>query len=62
MSEEQKQSRTSTFGRHAAAALILLVCAWLLFHLLFHIVVVVATLAAVAVAIVGAIWAVRVLF
>ena len=51
-----------SFGLHALAALVLLVCAWLLLHLLFHVVVVVATIAAVIVAIIGAVWAVRVLF
>jgi hypothetical protein len=65
MSEERPephQSRTNAFGRHALAALILLVCAYLLFHLLFHLVIFVATIAAVVVAIIGAIWAIRVLF
>jgi len=61
MSEEQPQPRRKAFGRHVAAVLILLVCAWLLFHLLFHLVVFVATIAAVAVALIGIVWAVRVL-
>ncbi len=51
-----------SFGRHALAALVLLVCGWLLLHLLFHVVIVVATIIAVVVAIIGAVWAVRVLF
>jgi hypothetical protein len=51
-----------SFGRHALAALVLLVCAWILLHLLFHVVIVVATIIAVVVAIIGAVWAVRVLF
>jgi hypothetical protein len=51
-----------SFGRHALAGLVLLVCAWILLHLLFHVVIVVATIIAVVVAIIGAVWAVRVLF
>ena len=51
-----------SFGRHALAALVLLVCAWLLLHVLFHVLLWVATLIAVIVAIIGAVWAVRVLF
>jgi len=51
-----------TLRHHALAALILLVCAWLLLHLLFHVVIVAATIIAVVVAIIGAVWAVRVLF
>jgi hypothetical protein len=64
MNEEQTepQSRMHSFGRHALAALVLLVCAWLLLHILFHVVVVVATIIAVVVAIIGAVWAIRVLF
>jgi hypothetical protein len=67
MNEEHTQShpvqgRMQSFGRHALAALVLLVCAWILLHLLFHVVIVVATIIAVVVAIIGAVWAVRVLF
>ena len=64
MNEEhtEPRSRMQSFGRHALAALVLLVCAWLLLHLLFHVVVVIATIIAVVVAIIGAVWAVRVLF
>ncbi|MGD0981923.1 MAG: hypothetical protein ABR946_10665 [Solirubrobacteraceae bacterium] len=63
MTEEQPaESRTRSFGRHALAAVVLLVCAYLLFHLLFHLVIFVATIAAVVVAIIGAVWAIRVLF
>jgi hypothetical protein len=65
MSEERTeptQSRTHNIGRHAMAALILLICAYLLFHLLFGLVIFVATIAAVVVAIGGAIWAIKVLF
>jgi len=65
MSEEHTERADSwlhNIGRHVIAALILLVCAYLLFHLLFGIVVFVATIAAVVVAIIGAIWAIRVLF
>ncbi|MGD0198162.1 MAG: hypothetical protein ABSC56_09695 [Solirubrobacteraceae bacterium] len=65
MSEEHTEpaaSRMHNLGRHVVAALILVVCAYLLFHLLFGIVVFVATIAAVVVAIIGAIWAIRVLF
>ena len=51
-----------SLGRHALAALVLLVCAWILLHLLFHVVIVVATIIAVVVAIIGAIWAIRVIF
>ena len=43
-----------SLGRHALAALVLLVCAWILLHLLFHVVLVVATIVAVVVAIIGA--------
>ena len=59
---QQAESRAQSFGRHALAALVLLVCAWLLLHVLFHVVIVVATIIAVVVAIIGAIWALRVLF
>ena len=51
-----------SLGRHALAALVLLVCAWLLLHLLFHVLLWVATIVAVIIAVIGAIWAVRVLF
>jgi putative flippase GtrA len=59
---QRAQGRMHSFGRHALAALVLLVCAWLLLHLLFHVLLWVATLVAIVVAIIGAIWAVRVLF
>jgi Flp pilus assembly protein TadB len=59
---QQADSRMHRLGRHALAALVLLVCAWLLLHLLFHVVIVIATIVAVVVAIIGAVWAVRVLF
>ncbi|MGA2470011.1 MAG: hypothetical protein ABSG64_04900 [Solirubrobacteraceae bacterium] len=62
MSEEHTESRMTKLGHHVLAALVLLVCAYLLLHLLFGLVVFLATIVAVAVAIVGAIWAVRVLF
>ncbi len=64
MNEEHTESpsRVQSLGRHALAALVLLVCAWLLLHILFHVVVVVATIIAVVVAIIGAVWAIRVLF
>jgi len=62
MSEEQPPTHLQSLARHALAALVLLVCAWILLHLLFHIVLVVATVIAVIVAIIGAIWAIRVLF
>jgi Flp pilus assembly protein TadB len=60
--ETQEQGRMHSFGRHALAALVLLVCAWLLLHVLFHVLLWVATLLAIVVAIIGAVWAVRVLF
>jgi uncharacterized RDD family membrane protein YckC len=56
------EGRMQSFGKHALAGLVLLVCAWLLLHLLFHVLLWVATIVAVIVAIIGAIWAVRVLF
>jgi hypothetical protein len=63
MSEERTEpSRLHNLGRHVLAALVLLVCAYLLLHLLFHLVIFVATIVAIVVAIVGAIWAIRVLF
>jgi hypothetical protein len=62
MNEEQSPTHLQSLGRHALAALVLLVCAWILLHVLFHIVLVVATVIAVIVAIIGAVWAVRVLF
>lgn len=65
MSEERTERADSwvhNLGRHVLAALILLVCAYLLFHLLFGVVVFVATILAVVVGIIGAIWAIRVLF
>ncbi len=58
----QTGSRMQSLGRHALAALLLLVCVWVLLHLLFHVLLSVATIVAVIVAIIGAIWAVRVLF
>jgi putative flippase GtrA len=60
--ESESRSRMQSLGRHALAALVLLVCAWLLLHILLHVVVVIATIIAVIVAIIGAVWAVRVLF
>jgi hypothetical protein len=61
MNNQHTQSRMQSLRHHALAALVLLVCAWLLLHLLFHVVLVVATIAAVVVAIIGAVWAVRTL-
>jgi len=55
-------TRLQSLGRHALAALVLLVCGWLLLHILFHVVIVVATIIAVVVAIIGAVWAMRILF
>ena len=55
-------SRTRKFGRHIFAAAILLICAYLLFHLLIGIVVTVLTVVLVAAAIIGVIWAVHVIF
>ena len=46
MNEEQQPqqpTRMQSFGRHALAALVLLVCAWILLHFLFHVMIVVAT-------------------
>lgn len=60
--EEPKPGFMQSLGRHALAALVLVVAAWLLLHILFHVVIVVATIVAVVVAIIGAIWAIRVLF
>jgi Flp pilus assembly protein TadB len=64
MNEEQPQTQThmQSFGRYALAAVVLVICAYILLHILFHVVVVVATILAVVVAIIGAIWAIRVLF
>jgi Flp pilus assembly protein TadB len=59
---QQDQGRMHSLGRHALAAVVLLVCAWLLLHLLFHVIIVVATIVAVIIGIIGAIWAIRVLF
>jgi hypothetical protein len=56
------KSRTHNLGRHALAALILLVCAIVLFHLLFGVVIFVITVAAVVLAIAGVLWAIHVLF
>ncbi|HEY1778342.1 MAG TPA: hypothetical protein VGG41_19455 [Solirubrobacteraceae bacterium] len=58
---QRAESRMQSFGRHVLAALVLLVCAWLLLHVLFHVLLWVATILAVVVAIIGAVWAVRVL-
>jgi hypothetical protein len=60
--EEQVESRTTKLGHQILAGVILLVCAYVLFHLLFGIVVAVLTAAAVVAAIIGVVWAVRVLF
>jgi Flp pilus assembly protein TadB len=60
--EQQPQSHMHTLGRHAIAAVVLLICAWLVLHILFHVILVVATIVAVVVAIIGAIWAIHVLF
>jgi hypothetical protein len=62
MNEEHTHSRMQALRHHTLAALIVVVCAWLLLHLLFHVVIVVATIIAVVVAIIAAVWAVRVLF
>jgi hypothetical protein len=62
MNEEHTQGRLQSLGRHALAALVLVVCAWIILHILFKVVIVVATIIAVVVAIIGAVWAVRVLF
>jgi len=63
MNEEQPQpSHMQSLGRHALAALVLLICAWLILHILFHVILVVATIVAVVVAIIGAAWAIHVLF
>jgi len=63
MNEEQPQpTHLQNLGRHALAALVLLVAGWILLHILFHVVIVVATIIAVIAAIIGAIWAIRVLF
>jgi Flp pilus assembly protein TadB len=59
---QRAQGRMHSLGRHALAALVLLICAWLLLHVLFHVLLWVATLLAIVVAIIGAVWAVRVLF
>jgi hypothetical protein len=61
MNEEHTESGMQSLRHHALAALVLLVCAWLLLHRLFHVVIVVATIA-VVVAVIGAVWAVRVFF
>ena len=60
--QEQRPSRLHSLRRHAVAALVLVVCAWLLLHLLFHVIIVVATVVAIVIAVVGAVWAMRVLF
>jgi hypothetical protein len=62
MNEEQPRTHMQNLGRYAVAALVLLICAWLLLHILFHVVIAVATVVAVVIAIIGAIWAIRVLF
>jgi protein-S-isoprenylcysteine O-methyltransferase Ste14 len=62
MNEQQTETRMHSLGRHALAALVLLICAWILLHFVFHIIVVVATVVAVVVAIIGAIWAIRTIF
>jgi uncharacterized membrane protein (DUF485 family) len=64
MSEEQAApaTRTRKFGRHVLAAAILLVCAYVLFHLLIGVVITILTVIAVAAAIIGIIWAVHVIF
>ena len=59
---QRAEARVHSFGKHVLAALVLLVCAWLLLHVLFHVLLWVATILAVVVAIIGAVWAVRVLF
>jgi hypothetical protein len=60
--EQQPPSHMHSLGRHALAALVLLICAWLILHILFHVILVVATIVAVVVAIIGAVWAIHVLF
>jgi uncharacterized membrane protein len=59
-STEPTQSRTKNLGRHALAALVLLICAVVLFHLLFGVVVFILTVAAVVLAIAGVLWAIHV--
>ena len=65
MTEERTEPADSwihNLGRHVLAALVLLVCAFLLLHFLFGLILFVATIIAVVVAIIGAIWAIRILF
>lgn len=65
MSEERTERTDSwvhSLGRHVLAALVLLICAFLLLHFLFGVIVFVATIVAIVVAIIGAIWAIRVFF
>jgi len=65
MSEEHTERADSwihNLGRHVLAALVLLICAFLLLHFLFGVIVFVATIVAIIVAIIGAIWAIRILF
>jgi len=65
MSEEHAEPADSwihSLGRHVLAAIVLLICAFLLLHFLFGLIVFVATIVAVVVAIIGAIWAIRILF
>jgi Flp pilus assembly protein TadB len=67
MNEERTEpsppgTRMRSLRRHGLAALVLLICAYLLFHLLFHLVIFLATIAAIVVAVIGAIWAIHTLF
>ncbi|HEY1539530.1 MAG TPA: hypothetical protein VGF63_09045 [Solirubrobacteraceae bacterium] len=51
----------SSLGKRAIAVLVLLVAAWILFHLVIGIVTAIATVLAVVIAICALIWAIRVL-
>jgi hypothetical protein len=48
-------------GRRALAILILLVAAWILLKVIIHVALAIATIAVVVLAIVGVVWAIRVL-
>lgn len=55
------RERLARIRRYSVAALVLLIAGWVLLHFLIHIAIAIATVIIVIAAIVGVIWALRVL-
>lgn len=61
MNQTSQGSTDRSIGRMVVAGLILLVAAWVLLHFVIHFVLWLASVAVVVIAVVGVIWALRVL-